>query len=344
MYTGASDANAPGSIKVAPDSYKIFTPSIEPEQAYRLAQIEALRGTDYARMMAENVLGFKDWKVGVKPGDPDYVSGSMKEGAEQKTKAMIDQAETRAPNASGIVDEARGIYGSKFESLPAYEKKKALDETKVYLDKFIAWKLSKLPEDASNEQVLAARNEAISDAMYYAKNKELPKRDDPETVAVVKAVMPATGKAATEAAMAAAAKGMRKTPIPLTADDDIFKESLPTEDETTASNTAPTRKTVKEEDFTHALHELASAKDLVNKPKKAARLLNNTPVGKTVTDLWDSNERLDEPKDWVALRTTIVDTFGDDIKARDEALRLMAYRFQLQDRSGKALTPTSKTA
>jgi hypothetical protein len=342
MYTGASDANAPGSIKVSPDSYNIFTPSIEPEQVYRLAQIEALRGTDYARMMAENVLGFKDWKVGVKPGDPDYVSGSMKEGAEQKTKAMIDQATTRAPDAADIVDEARGIYGSKFESLPAYEKKKALNETIAYLDKFIGWKLSKLPPDASNEQVLAARNEAISDAMYYAKNKKLPERQDPETVAAVKTSMPATGKAATEAAMVAAAKGMRNVPIPLTADDDIFNESLPVVDDPVASKTT-VPKTTKEEDFTHALHEMASAKELINKPKKAQRLLHNTTVGKTVTDLWNSNERLDNPKDWVAIRTTIVDTFGDDIKARDEALRLMAYRFQLEDRSGKALTPTGKT-
>jgi putative transposon-encoded protein len=383
-----SAGSGTGSPSGGGKGYGIFSPDIDPEQANRISQLEEMRGTDYARTVAKNVLGI-DWKPGVVRGGEGYVIGSVNELGTKRL--MSTSPSVDLPDASTIIDNARNIYGSKFESLPNYEKKKSLGDVKSYIDTFINWKLSKLPADANPGQVAQAKAEAVNEAIFFAKNGKLIDRSA-ETTDVGLAISPTVdaagtqamrdipslsntvssapvSKAATALGLQAAAKDIQPLPedkvmrvgkeeidrimsgrpkkVP---EDDIqFGESVPVVDPAFSDKDMPAStvakkvvekvapKSIKEEDFTHALKEQAEGRSLLDKPKKAERLLSNTSIGKTVTDLWNSNDHLDQPKDWIGLRATVIETYKGDEKSRDQALRLLAYRFQLQDRSDKAI-------
>lgn len=359
--------------------YQIHTPNIDPEQADRISQLEEIRGTDYARTVAKNVLGV-DWKPTVKRGDPDYVIGSLNVSQATKAAASVDSNNRQAPS-SDIIGNARNIYGTKFESLPAFEKKQQLDQTKQYLDTFINWKISKLPSDASIEDISRARQDGIAAAVYYAQHGRLD--STPEKAPIQPPVVPTTAenlitKGSEPMALSLAAKGISSAPEDKTMhvspdeirrimglppkEDVTFNESTPVVEptptlpaklggpvkETTAdiaakaaASTVAKQASTKEQDMWAASQEIIAGKGLMDKPKLAERKLANTSVGQFVTDLFDSNQRLDTPQEWVGLRKKVIDAYADEPMKRDQALKLLSYKVQLQATEGRVVEPKS---
>jgi hypothetical protein len=93
-------------------------------------------------------------------------------------------------------------------------------------------------------------------------------------------------------------------------------------------------------DTTAASREMLAGTELLKKPKKAERMLANTGVGGYVTNLWDSNSKLDTPKEWVQLREEINKTYVNEPAKRDQALKLLAFRVLIDGKATKALPPT----
>lgn len=451
---------------VAAGAYSPTFYGIDPEALNILRNIEDRKGTVYARTVAKELMG-KDYKPGVKAGDEGFKAGSVLE-----TEATRPTSTLRAPSNS-ILDRARDIYGSQFESLPQYERKQEIDAAQNYLNQFVQWKLSKLPPTATPADVNAARQEGIQAALYYARNGKLPpapgeaskasrnvpsgpaadskkgayaailgaegdyvinynasEDGSPATYVVTKGSKPAvvyaegtdefklledrdkalkesdesipdadyTWRKNTEGGYKTRSKWESKGLIseygPNTSAGMIIKEKeqalpkplvmpeeaitgeinlgkgrtvvdpnvgLPSKDAFkeptkpslgTAAKVlpgfqaeleklpakeipAPPKPSLKGVDTTAAAREMLAGNELLAKPKKAERLLSTTPVGSFVNDLWDSNEKLDTPKDWISLREEVIRTYGNETDKRDRALQLLAYRKLASGREGK---------
>jgi len=450
------------------DGYSPTFYGIDPEAENILRNIEDRKGTAYARTVAKEVMG-KDYKPEAKAGDKDWKAGSLNETDASRPASL------RAPKVN-ILDRARDIYGSQFESLPNYERKQEIDNAQAYLNTFVQWKLSKLPDTATSADINAARAEGVQAAMYYAKNGKLPpapgeaskasrsapsapavdskkaayagilgtdgnyqinynaeEDGNPATYTVIKGDKPAvvyaegtdefklledrdktlkesaesipdadyTWKKNVEGGYKTRSKWQSEGLIseygPNTSAGTIVKEKeaalpkplmmpeeaitgeidlgkgrtvvdpnvgLPSKDafkeptkpslgsaakllpgfqeeldklpakEPAASKPAP-KPSLKNVDTTAAAREMLAGNEMLAKPKKAERLLSTTPVGLFVNDLWDSNERLDTPKDWISLREQVIRTYGNETEKRDRALQLLAYRKLASGREGK---------
>jgi len=486
--TSGGSKGVPASGPVAAGAYSPTFYGIDPEALNILRNIEDRKGTAYARTVAKEVMG-KDYKPGVKAGDDGFKAGSVSE-----VEASRPTTTLRAPSNS-ILDRARDIYGSQFESLPNYERKQEIDNAQAYLNTFVQWKLSKLPDTATSADINAARAEGIAAAVYYANHGKLPpapgkaskasksapsapavdskkavyagilgtdgnyqinynaeEDGNPATYTVVKGDKPAvvyaegtdefklledrdktlkesaesiqdadyTWKKNTEGGYKTRSKWVSNgliseygpntsagmivkekeaaLPKPLMMPEEAIpgeidlgrgrkirdpnagvpkQEDLPKEKEffTTpeerqrkiridlfkrmelpelgaALESLPSTKDVpltdkqleikpaakpslKNVDTAAAAREMLAGNEMLAKPKKAERLLSTTPVGLFVNDLWDSNERLDTPKDWISLREQVIRTYGNETEKRDRALQLLAYRKLASGREGK---------
>jgi len=159
-------ASSGSSLSPSGTDYQSASYDISQEANNLLRNLEDKRGTAYARQVGKEILGI-DYKKDIKSGDKDWVDGKL---TKLTSTARIDAG--NKPD-SDIIGTAQNIYGSKFEALPAYMSR--VDSTNnEYVKRFVDWKISKLPDTATLEDVNEARQEGIQAALYYAQYKKLP--------------------------------------------------------------------------------------------------------------------------------------------------------------------------
>lgn len=164
--SGSGGANGPAVVAAGT---KLV--NFDESQKSRLRELYTLGGFEAVRNLVP---------ADTKPEDLLTALG-IKETASKMDEARKALAEAGTGSlvrpSSDLVGTAQDIYARRFEKLPGYERQQKdavrRDTIMNVMDQFVTKRLSLLPSDASNEQIDAAKREAIRDASIWIQDQTL---------------------------------------------------------------------------------------------------------------------------------------------------------------------------